>query len=324
VAEYLHGLTRSDLEDYLENVDAHSQRPWSDRAARISILLDLDSERLRDKAYYAKKWRWHLKVDGSKLSPSGARSRVRRAWPDIVRGVLDRVTSYGRQVDPRRNSIIKKVPDEWWEYVDYAPAETNNVPTEKGGSGDRDATASDREPIESDRENPDSEPYEGGNDRAPNESDRDPTASDRGTPYTSRASSLSTSFKSNNNHHDARARARGEAPDLSFLGSKSKRYEDQILQAILAYCPNGREPPHSLDFLARSVFGRRGAFVTTSDIVGLADTYGIIETCAALVLTKLHKTSDPSLSYTSAILENFKSGTDEQDSIADKYGNAFE
>lgn len=98
------------LVDHLERERKTGSR-YSDSAVRISLLLDLDRGSLKNKAHYARLWRWHYRVtDGKRLSEESARMQVRRQWGAIVADVLSWATNDGRTIDHWR----PKIPPEWW------------------------------------------------------------------------------------------------------------------------------------------------------------------------------------------------------------------
>lgn len=149
--EFLLGVPKSIHLAHLKR-ERDSGDEWTDAAACVSLLLDVDKGAVNDHMHYSRQWKWNRISRGKKKgqrSDEAGRSRVRRKWPELAATVLGWITKEGTFW---KNPLLRGVPDDWWEYVEYQRPENDQRTT-----GER---------PENDREIPDSSESRGENDRS--------------------------------------------------------------------------------------------------------------------------------------------------------------
>lgn len=118
--EYLFGVPMHVLAAFIQK-ERDAGEPWSGEAVRVFVRLDLDKGEIRNSTEYARQWNWNVKSDDA------GRKRVRRAWPGIVRDVVNWATSFGRQIDPRKYPHVAHIPEEWWDLPELADLKEKRI-----------------------------------------------------------------------------------------------------------------------------------------------------------------------------------------------------
>ena len=135
MSDFIFGVPRDVHLAHLQR-ERDSGEEWTGAAARVAVLLDLDRGKLRDHIGYGRQWRWNVPRRGKNAgvrNDEAGRSRVRRAWADIVRDVLTWVTFGGASY---KSPLVERVPEDWWELAGIDPP-----PELKRDADDRATTA---------------------------------------------------------------------------------------------------------------------------------------------------------------------------------------
>lgn len=114
---YLHGMPADALRRLVkleEQAAAENKERWSFQGMVAGLYLDLDNDCIASQSAYAVQWRLgYLNGDRDK---DRARMRLRRNWwAAIVRAVIYRATSNGRQME---RGPATRIPAEWWSLLD--------------------------------------------------------------------------------------------------------------------------------------------------------------------------------------------------------------
>lgn len=114
---YLHGMPNTTLRHIVDRERSYhqdTQEHWAFEAMVASLYLDLDAGQIASQCAYAVQWRlgW---LDGNH-DKDRARMRLRRNWwAGVVRAVIYRATSGGRQFG---RGPATRIPDDWWQLLD--------------------------------------------------------------------------------------------------------------------------------------------------------------------------------------------------------------
>ena len=101
--DYLLSVPRNVLRKLLREMDTDSG--FSEEAARLSLLLDVENGSVKSQRAYGRIWGWN-------------RNTVRCRWEEIWKDVAEWVCSFGRQLS---HPLVDRLPDKWkaWLMGEY-------------------------------------------------------------------------------------------------------------------------------------------------------------------------------------------------------------
>ena len=114
---YLHGMPNSTLRHIVDRERSHHQHThehWAFEAMVASLYLDLDAGQIASQRAYAVLWRlgW---LDGDHDMQRATMRLRRNWWSSVIRAVIYRATSGGRQF---KRGPAQRIPSEWWQLLD--------------------------------------------------------------------------------------------------------------------------------------------------------------------------------------------------------------